>query len=120
MKRKALVLLTAMMLVAGNVMGNLSAYGTSTTEWVGNKYNNSQSSKTAYIYLTPTSGVARAQIRDIYDTVLASEVYPEYPHNPHYTQTGCPAYNSRNFYALSELGNYVWGSQTYGLSSYNG
>ncbi len=117
MKRKALVLLTAMMLVAGNVVGGLSAYGTSTTEYVGHKYNDSGSKKIAYIRLTPTSGVARAQILDIYDNVLASGVYPEYPHNTHNTETECPAYYSRKFFVLSELGNYVWGSQTYGLRS---
>lgn len=115
MKRKVILLLTAIMLVLGNVMMNVFAYNTSSQDYIGYKYNNSSQDKTAYIYLTPSGGVAKAQIRDYDDNILASQVYPVYPPNPHNTEANCPGYKSRYFYVLSVDGNQAWGSQSWGL-----
>lgn len=115
MKRKAILLLTAIMLVLGNVMMNVFAYNTSSQDYIGHKYNNSSQDKTAYIHLTPSGGVAKAQIRDYDGNVLASQVYPVYPPNTHNTEATCSGYTSCYFYVLSVDGNQAWGSQSWGL-----
>lgn len=118
MKRKLIVLFTAVMLIAGNAMANTYAYSTLTSEDLGSYYNNSSRARQAYGKLYPDGGVARLRIRKTDGSVVASGVYPVYPQNIHYTVADCPKYNTRKFDVISEDGNQIWGSQTVGLRDY--
>ena len=114
MKRKVIVLFTAMMLLVSMGTMKLFAYSTTSTQYIGDVVGTADG-QTAYGNLQPGGGVAKLQIRDINGTVLASEVYPVYPPNGNDVETSCPKGSKRIFRVVSVDGNQIWGSANYGL-----
>ena len=119
MKRKALVLISAVMLVVGivttNALANSGSYNTTGRQYIGSVYNNTTSTKTAYGKLYPAGGIAELQICNAAGTTIyKTGTYPLNPVNPNETTFACPAYTTRSFYVKAISGQ-AWGDIIYGL-----
>lgn len=124
MRRKIIVLITAMLLVGSMSMvtalaGTMSgSYSTSTRQKVGTAYNSSGEYKTAYGRLTPgaTSPAAILEIRNANGSVLkASGTYSASSPNPNDTTCQIAPGETLSFYVIPVVsGQYVWGTEHHG------
>lgn len=119
MRRKIIVLITAMMLVVGMVAATSLAgtktkvqYGTTTAQLI-KKYTNSGTSKTIYGHLSPaaTSPAAYLTIWDSYESVIRDrEMYFAYPPNTNNVSYVMGAYETVKLIVTPvSSGYYVWG-----------
>lgn len=125
MRRKIIILITAMLLVIGMTAvtafaGTMSgSYSTSTRQKVGTAYNSSGEYKTAYGHLYPgaTSPAAVLQICNANGTVVkASRTYSASSPNPNDTTCQIAPGETLSFYVKPVIdGQYVWGTEQHGI-----
>ena len=125
MRRKIIVLITAMLLVGSMSMvtvlaGTMSgSYSTSTRQKVWTAYNSSGEYKTVYGRLAPgaTSPAAVLEICNANGTVVkASGTYSASSPNPNNTTCQIAPGETLSFYVKPVVsGQYVWGTEHHGI-----